>query len=89
MGYINDFGQVTGSYTESNNDTVAFAGSPGRLTTISDPLAPAFSTLTAAINDAGVVAGEYFAPARWSTGSLSCTGCSLRSRIRPAPKERI
>jgi hypothetical protein len=36
-----------------------------------------------------VVAGEYFAPARWSTGSLSCTGCSLRSRIRPAPKERI
>jgi hypothetical protein len=60
VGYINDFGQVTGSYTESNNDTVALAGSPGRLTTISGPLAPAFSTLTAAINDAGVVAGEYF-----------------------------
>ena len=60
VGYINDFGQVTGSYTESNNNTVAFAGSLGTLTTVSDPLAPAFSTLTAAINDAGVVAGEYF-----------------------------
>jgi hypothetical protein len=60
VGYINDFGQVTGAYTESNNNTVAFAGPPGRFTTVSDPLAPAFSTLTAAINDAGVVAGEYF-----------------------------
>ena len=60
VGYINDLGQVTGSYTESNGNTVAFAGPLGRLSTVSDPLAPAFSTLTAAINDAGVVAGEYF-----------------------------
>jgi hypothetical protein len=60
VGYNNDFGQVTGSYTEANNDTVAFAGPLSRLVTVSDPLAPAFSTLTAAINDAGVVAGEYF-----------------------------
>jgi hypothetical protein len=59
VGYINDFGQVTGSYTESNNDAVAFAGPLRRLIMVSDPLAPAFSTLTAAINDAGVVAGEY------------------------------
>ncbi len=60
VGYVNDFGQVTGSYTESNDNTVAFAGPLGKLTTVSDPLAPAFSTLTAAINDTGVVAGEYF-----------------------------
>ncbi len=60
VGYINDFGQVAGSYTESNDNTVAFAGPLGRLTTVSDPLAPPFSTLTAAVNDAGVVAGEDF-----------------------------
>jgi hypothetical protein len=28
VGYINDVGQVTGAYTEGNNDTVAFAGPP-------------------------------------------------------------
>jgi uncharacterized membrane protein len=60
VGYVNDLGQVVGSYTESNNNTVAFAGPPGRFAPVSDPLAPAFSTLTAAINDAGVVAGEWF-----------------------------
>ena len=60
LGYINDLGQVTGSYTESNGDSVAFAGPIGKFTTVSDPVAPAFSTLTAAINDAGVVVGEWF-----------------------------
>ncbi len=48
-----------GSYTESNGDTVAFAGPVGTFPTVSDPAGPAFSTLTAAINDAGVVVGEY------------------------------
>jgi hypothetical protein len=59
VGFINDFGQVTGSYIDSNGNTVAFAGPLGRFTTVNDPLAPPFSTFTAAINDAGVVAGEY------------------------------
>ena len=33
VGYINDAGQITGSYNESDNDTVAFAGPAGRYTT--------------------------------------------------------
>ena len=45
---------------ESDNDTVAFAGPADSYTTVSDPLAPPFSTLTAAINDAGVIVGKYF-----------------------------
>jgi uncharacterized membrane protein len=58
VGY-NDLGQVTGSYTESNGDTVAFAGPVGTFPVVSDPAGPPFSTPTAAINDAGVVVGEY------------------------------
>jgi len=60
VGYVNDAGQITGSYNKSNGDTVAFAGPAESYTTVSDPLAPPFSTLTAAINDAGVVVGNYF-----------------------------
>jgi hypothetical protein len=59
IGYINDLVQVTGSDTESNGDTVAFAGPVGTFPIVSDPAGPPFSTLTAAINDAGVVVGEY------------------------------
>jgi len=51
---------VTGSYTEGNGDTVAFAGPVGTFPTVSDPAGPPLSTLTAAINDAGtVVVGDY------------------------------
>jgi hypothetical protein len=59
VGYINDLGEVTGSYTDSSGNTVAFAGPVGTFRTVSDPVAPPFSTLTAAINDGGVVVGEY------------------------------
>ncbi len=59
IGYVNDLGQVTGSYISSSGNSVALAGSPGRLTTVSDPVAPPFTTSTAAINDSGVVVGEW------------------------------
>jgi hypothetical protein len=54
VGYINDFGQVTGSYTESSGNTIAFAGPAGTFPTVSDPAGPAFSTSTAGTNVAGI-----------------------------------
>lgn len=56
-----EFGEVAqhGAYTDSKGDNVAIAGRPGRFTTVSDPSAPPFSTLAAAINDQDVIAGSY------------------------------
>jgi hypothetical protein len=55
---INDFGVVTGAYTDSSGNNVAFAGRPGRFTTVSDP-AGEEGTAPQGISNVGLIVGFY------------------------------